>query len=178
MSVLCPLQSIIVRKIPNSRRDALACLGADLPVAAIARVVAPGTHRRSWGYPLLLTAAVVGGMMMTMMVMTIAGALRNARLRSPPRPTARSDIFGRFRSASFLRDRQPSGSEVLPRSYSPDQSHQKYHQSCSIKAAASAFRVPTPWSTMSLQYEYCSRAKSSASPRVFGLRRTRIFTTS
>ena len=47
--------------------------------------------------------------------------LRNARLRSPPRPTF------------------------------------AHHQSRSIKAAASAFKVPTPWFTMSLQYEYCSR---------------------
>jgi hypothetical protein len=162
MSVLCPILRIIVRKIPNSWRNASSLPSASLP--GIGRVVARGDTSSIVGLPHTANGGGSWGMMMTRW--------------SPHLLRLDLTCFGRFRPASFHRDRQSSGREVLPHSYSPDQSHQKYHQSCSIKAAASAFRVPTPWSTMSLQYKYCWRPKSSASPRVFGLRRTWIFTTS
>ena len=98
MSVLCAIQSIIVRKIPNSRRDALTRSHAPTPLRSGHRPRGrPGNTSSIVGIPLAATGGDVGGgMMMTMVVMTSAGALRNARLRSSPRPTfaqTRSDML-------------------------------------------------------------------------------------
>src|SRR5262245_7714087 len=58
------------------------------------------------------------------------------------------------------------------------QSHQKYHLVECRRARASVATDPTPWSTISPQYEYCCHASSSASRSLGGGSDTMYSTTS
>src|ERR1700722_6559806 len=96
MSVLCPILSIIVRKIPNSRGGALARSQVPTPsLPGIGRVVAR-KHLVDRGAPPCCQRGRQVGDDDDQVVMTITGVLRNARLRLPPRPTfaqTRSDML-------------------------------------------------------------------------------------